>query len=107
MGGSASYAVRFSDVIPSYDSAAKNPRQRAYLNQDPYGSSKCLPDKKLPQTSAPLSVFASRPLAGGHLAPHGNLCQAENIDILKGKLQVLEILVLRRLLCDTIPAQIP
>jgi len=59
MGGSASYAVRFSDVIPSYDSAAKKPRQRAYLNQDPYGSSKCLPDKKLPQTSAPLSVFAS------------------------------------------------
>ena len=57
-------------------------------------------------TGLPVSI-RTPPLAGGHLAPHGNLCQAENIDILKGKLQVLEILALRRLLCDTIPAQIP
>jgi hypothetical protein len=32
------------------------------------------------------------PLAGGHLALPGNLCQAKNNDILKGKLQVLEII---------------
>ena len=54
-----------------------------------------------------MASIRTAPLAGGHLAPHGNLCQAENIDILKGKLQALEVLALRRLLCDTIPAHIP
>ena len=54
-----------------------------------------------------MASIRTAPLAGGHLAPHGNLCQAENIDILNGKPQVLQILALRRLLCDTIPAQIP
>ena len=54
-----------------------------------------------------MASIRTAPLAGGHLAPHGNLCQAENIDILKGKLQVLEILALWPVLCDTIPPQIP
>jgi hypothetical protein len=65
MGSSASYAVRFSDVIKSYDSAAKNPTQRVTLNQDPMAAAKACHDKKLAQTSAHLSVFASNrsPLA--------------------------------------------
>jgi hypothetical protein len=48
--------------------------------------------------------FTTPPLAGGHLAPLQNLCQAKNNDILKGNLQFLEIPVFCRLLCDTIPA---
>ncbi|MFZ0583007.1 MAG: hypothetical protein WAN72_06770 [Candidatus Acidiferrales bacterium] len=48
--------------------------------------------------------FTTPPLAGAHLAPLQNLCQAKNNDILKGNLQFLEILVFWRLLCDTIPA---
>jgi hypothetical protein len=104
-------------------------RSAPTLNQDRAAAAKCLPRQEVAQISAHLNVFAQQsfpigsdkeyrcstdlpvsirtpPLAGGHLAPHGNLCQAENIDILKGKLRVLEILALRRLLCDTIPTQI-
>jgi hypothetical protein len=47
--------------------------------------------------------FATPPLAGAHLAPPANLCQAKNNDILKGKAPILEILVFWHLLCDTIP----
>jgi hypothetical protein len=64
MGSSASYAVRFSDVIKSYDSRQK-PTQRVTLNQDPMAAAKACHHKKLAQTSAHLSAFASNrsPLA--------------------------------------------
>jgi hypothetical protein len=120
--------MRFSVAIQSYDSTAKALRSALTL--------RTLRQKQMPAAqevgpiSAHLKVFSSNrsplavirnivvllafqpvfvhhPLLAAHLAPHGKLCQEENIDILKGKLQVLEILALWRLLCDTIPAQIP
>jgi hypothetical protein len=59
MGGSASYAVRFSDAITSYDSAAKALGNAFTLNQDPYGSSKCLPLQEVGPISAHSNAFAS------------------------------------------------
>jgi hypothetical protein len=108
----------------------QSPAQRAYTQSGPCGSGKCLPRQEVGPNQCALRRYCQQsfsigsdkeyrcstghpvsirtpPLAGGHLAPHGNLCQAENIDILKGKLRILEILALWRLLCDTIPAQIP